>query len=106
MEPCLPGAPGPESCDGVDNSCNGLVDDGLPTDARCFNNLLGGHPGRGACTYGAYRCIERSWTCVTLGTGLPQSEVCNGRDDDCNGLVDEIPERQPDGTERPCPSAP
>lgn len=34
----------------------------------------------------------------------PTAEVCNGMDDNCDGLMDEMPQRGPDGGLVPCPT--
>ena len=70
--------PTPETCNGLDDDCNGLVDDRLPT-LRC---------GTGACLRAVYSCDEKGQP-ATCTPGLPQPEVCNGVDDDCNGRVDD-----------------
>src|SRR5678815_56830 len=33
VPPCHPRTPSPEICDGIDNDCNGAVDEGLPLEA-------------------------------------------------------------------------
>ena len=85
-----------EICNGIDDDCNGAIDDGL------------GGPG----AYG-YRDDDgdgwgtgvEEWLCLGLGVGAVvqqggdcddtraathpyASETCNGRDDDCDGYVD------------------
>jgi RHS repeat-associated protein len=69
----LPG--GVEACDGVDNDCDGQVDEGTAGVLTC---------GTGACEASA-QC--RPGAVCTPGT--PTAETCNGLDDDCDGLVDE-----------------
>jgi hypothetical protein len=102
--------PSPEVCDGKDNDCNGLVDDGTlgdaPSDPGCWNNpgttcsyesttwsppdgatCTGLGSLSAACSTGKLRCNgQGGWSCI--GGRLPSTEVCNGQDDDCNGVVD------------------
>jgi hypothetical protein len=69
--------PVPEVCDGIDNDCNGTVDDGLGT-ITC---------GIGACQRRVQSCSNGfPQACVP---GTPDEEVCNSIDDDCDGQVDE-----------------
>lgn len=67
----------PEVCDGLDDDCNGLVDDGLPS-LSC---------GVGGCTREVPSCLDGSAQACEPGT--PAAESCNGLDDDCDGVTDE-----------------
>jgi Notch-like protein len=75
-------APSAELCDGLDNNCNGSVDDATTdTGAACD-----GSDGD-ACNEGSVQCVAGARVCSdTTGTN---AETCNGADDDCDALVDE-----------------
>ncbi len=76
---CDATVPAQESCDAVDNDCNGIVDDDVPEEPCSNSNDFG------SCT-GTTRCDSGSVLC--LGP-VPQQESCNGNDDDCDGQTDE-----------------
>ena len=85
------GAPG--SGDGLDDNCDGRVDEGCicrPGEMRaCFT----GTPDRrgvGACRDGVMRCTELGAWVGNECTGAtnPARETCDGRDEDCNGAID------------------
>jgi hypothetical protein len=70
LQTCVPGPPSPETCDGLDNDCNGVPDD-LDVDGDGFS----------ACSTD---CNDHA---ASVHPGAP--ELCNSVDDDCNGLVDD-----------------
>ncbi len=69
-----------ETCDGVDNDCDGTVDNGL-TGGPCDG------PDGDLCPEGTLVCSAGSWTCSDATT--TNSETCDGVDNDCDGTVDE-----------------
>ncbi len=83
-----------EVCDGIDNDCNGINDDGIP-----YQNWYADYDGDGIGNYWDYYnfCqaypgyVDNFGDCddynASIGTGSP--EICDGLDNDCDGLYDE-----------------
>ncbi len=82
--------PQTEVCDGVDNDCNGKIDD-VPGGCSCTNGQTKScGTSTGECNPGTQDCINGKWSaCGGYDYQGPTAEKCNGLDDDCNGLVDE-----------------
>jgi len=77
--------PSPEGCDGIDNDCNGKIDDGNPGGgATC---TIMDASVKGICTSGTFKCEGSHVICAQ--TTVATIEACNGKDDDCNGKVDD-----------------
>ncbi len=85
-----------ETCDFLDNDCNGLVDDGLIFQTYYVdydNDGYGEGPGVLACAPpgGNYPWVLQAGDChnwnANIHPGAP--EVCNWQDDDCDGQTDE-----------------
>ena len=83
--------------DGLDNDCNGKVDDGphcvcKPGSTRACYTGPAATKGVGRCKAGAQQCntAGSAWLKACVGQVLPGKEVCaNGIDDDCDGHIDE-----------------
>jgi hypothetical protein len=85
----IPGDPKPEECNGVDDDCDGK------TDEKPDDDPVGGFMTKicgtavGICHMGIETCLGGEWgACVGSYDGLGY-ELCNGKDDDCDGKTDE-----------------
>jgi MYXO-CTERM domain-containing protein len=74
-------SPPPEICDGKDNDCNGQTDDTYPEKGKICGKAVG------ECKPGTYNCVAGALVCQgeTAGT----AEICDGKDNDCNGAIDD-----------------
>ncbi len=67
-----------DACDSLDNDCDGAIDEVSRT---CGSD-------RGICRLGTQECIDGAWA-PCEGSIEPEVETCDGRDEDCDGVVDE-----------------
>lgn len=77
--------PSLEQCDGVDNNCNGESDDGIPP--QPYYSGTEETKNKGECKDGLKSCVDGKWE-ITTSDALPTSEVCDGKDNNCDGQVD------------------
>jgi hypothetical protein len=77
--------PAKELCNEVDDDCNGKVDDGFErAGTKCF-------AGEGECRVeGKVACAaDGSASTCSATAKAPGAEVCDGKDNDCDGTVDD-----------------
>ena len=77
---CSGTEPVAEVCDGKDNDCDGTIDEDFP--------------GLGtACTVGRGECarsgVQVCGGACSVTAGVPTAETCDGKDNDCDGTVDD-----------------
>lgn len=73
----------PEICDGADNDCNGETDELGQTSC-----------GVGECANAVEACVlGQPQMCIEKGS-QPEAVACDGKDNDCDGVTDEIDDAQ------------
>ncbi len=110
MSACVPTGPD-DTCDEVDNDCNGIVDDDFD---KTTDGVNCGTCGKRCTALGAImKCEDSQCVFVECQPGFvdldplvdgceymcpvfpPQAEDCNGVDEDCDGLIDEVADLPP-----------
>lgn len=78
LSSCDAATPFPESCNQLDDNCNGQKDE-FPPDYACeLENEFGTCKGKGTCVDGQETCIG----------DMPAPDICDLKDNDCDGETD------------------
>ena len=76
---CDARTPAAEVCNGIDDDCNGQIDDGLGT-VTC---------GDGPCQVTVQSCVDGGAVICQPDMSKATAEICDGIDNNCNGQIDE-----------------
>lgn len=80
-----PLTPTDEACNGLDDDCDGAVDEDIPLPPTCAKDF-------GVCFDARQRCVAGAWLACDDQSYGPDFEAdetrCDGADNDCDGLVD------------------
>ncbi len=94
--PVMAITPGVELCNGLDDNCNGMTDDGT---VAGVGDVCGVEIGE--CRAGTFSCKSGKLECSTM-MSMGSDELCDGKDNNCNGQADEglgggecVPSTQP-----------
>lgn len=85
-----------ERCDGIDNDGDDAVDESWPELGQPCGET------RGECAPGAYVCAADGLGVVCTGGVGPLAELCDGKDNDCDGTIDNGPAETCDGRDNDC----
>ncbi len=95
---CVKSESPPERCDGIDNDGDTAIDEDWPELGR----LCGERLGVGECVAGLFVCADDEASVVCEGAVGPTAELCDGKDNDCDGIEDNGPPEVCDGEDNDC----
>jgi hypothetical protein len=78
---CNAALPADDICNGIDEDCDGVLDNGGAFGEQCGDSIIG------ECSFGTMACSDGMEICA--GEVQPTNEVCDGKDNNCDGTKDE-----------------
>lgn len=85
--------PTKEICNRSDDNCDGNIDEGLIRyclpKSGCKKDSSGNITCTGECKAGFIKCTNGQWGNVCQQKNEPSAEVCDNKDNDCNGKIDD-----------------
>jgi hypothetical protein len=83
-----------EICNGIDDNCDGLIDEGLATTTYYLDFDKDGYGGNATSTIACAapaNYVANNTDCNDSNSAINpgKTEICNGIDDNCNGSIDE-----------------
>ena len=85
---CDAALPASEICNGIDDNCDGVLDESFPEAGQICDGQ-----DQDMCNDGVLFCDNGTLSCDEGPDGHP--EVCNGLDDDCDEVIDNITTLEP-----------
>lgn len=77
---------GDEVCDALDNDCDGMIDE-VDNIELCYSGAPKSSVANLPCRPGVVKCVGGRMSCS--GEVLPAAETCDSIDNDCDGMIDE-----------------
>ncbi len=74
-----------EVCSGEDNDCDGEIDNIPDRGKPCTDNTR-----NGICAAGKWQCVNKQKVCVATIKPGSTLEICNNKDDNCDGKIDNV----------------